>query len=94
MARVKEFKDGGAGNVGLSMLFKVINITQRKTKQPWMGSSLDQSVVPICQGYGFGLQSGYVQEATNECINKWNNKSMLLPLFLALLKNQLKKVTF
>ena len=32
MARVKEFKDGGAGNVGLSMLFKVINITQRKTK--------------------------------------------------------------
>ena len=37
------------------------------------------------EGCGFDPQSGYIQEATNECMNKWNNKSISLsPLFLFL----------
>ena len=44
----------------------------------WLGSS----VVPIYQVCGFYTLSGYVQESTNECINKWNNKSMFLSFSL------------
>ena len=38
------------------------------------------SVVPTLQGCGFDPQSGHMQASTNECINKWNNKSMFLCL--------------
>lgn len=41
-------------------------------------SSGGRSGIPICQGCGFDLQSGPKQESTNECIKKWNNKSMSL----------------
>ena len=39
---------------------------------------------PIRQGCGFDPQSGHIQESTNECISKWNNKSMFLSLSLLL----------
>ena len=56
------------------------------------------SVVWICQGHGFDLWSGHIQEATTDCINKWNNKLMSLSplsplplsLSLKLKKNTLK----
>lgn len=39
----------------------------------------------VRQGCRLGLPSGHTQEATNECIKKWNNKSMFSPLSLCLL---------
>ena len=57
----------------------------RQTKlHSWPGSSVGWSLVLISQGCG----SWYIQEATNEFISKWNNKSM----FLSLKKNNLKKL--
>ena len=38
------------------------------------------SIILIHQGCRFDPQSGYIQESTNECINKWNDKPMFLPL--------------
>ena len=35
---------------------------------------------PTHQGCRFDLWSGHVQESTNECIHKWNNKLMCLSL--------------
>ena len=49
---------------------------------PWPGSSLGESIVPLPQGLGFDPHSGHTRESTNECINKWNNKSMFLSLSL------------
>ena len=57
------------------------------------------SVVTICQVTGLLPGLGHVQEATSECINGWNNKSMFLSLsfflfpFLSLsqINNTLKK---
>ena len=46
----------------------------------WQGSSVGQSVVPILQSHRFDPRSGHIQEATHECINKWNNKLMFLSL--------------
>ena len=40
------------------------------------------------QGHGFDPQSGFMQESTNECINRWNNKSISLCLSHPLCKNQ------
>ena len=39
-----------------------------------------QHCPPDRQGCGFDPWSGHIQEATNEYINKWNNKSMSLSL--------------
>ena len=50
--------------------------------QPWLDSSVDQSIVPIRQGSGFHPWSGHIQESTNGCINKWNNKSIFFPFSL------------
>lgn len=36
----------------------------------------------IHQGCRFKLQSGYIEEATTECIRKWNKKSVSLSLYL------------
>ena len=47
--------------------------------QPYSASSVGWSIVLTCQDCEFDPQSGHIQ-ATNECINKWNNKSMFLPL--------------
>ena len=47
----------------------------------WPGGSVGQSILLILQGCGFGPQSGYIQESTNEYVSKWNNKSMFLFLF-------------
>ena len=46
------------------------------------------------QGYGFDPQSGHIQELTNDCKNKWNNKSVFLflpPLSLPLSKIKRQK---
>ena len=59
---------------------------QKKPVLPWQENSVGYSIDPICQGCGFNSMSGHMQEATNEGINKWNNKSMSLSLspFLSL----------
>ena len=50
------------------------------------------SIAPICEGYGLDRQSGHIQESTNECMNKWNNKSVFLSLHPPLLlPSSLKK---
>ena len=55
----------------------------------WLGSSVDESIILILQGCSFDSHRN--QELPNECINKWNNKSMFLsPFFSFSLKNQLK----
>ena len=38
------------------------------------GSSVDWSTIPIHQGGGLHPWSGHIQEATNERINKWDNR--------------------
>ena len=45
---------------------------------PWLGGSVGWSIVPVCQSCRFDPQSGHIQEMTNECIDKWNNKSVSL----------------
>ena len=45
-----------------------------KKLRAWPGSPIGQSAVLIGQNCGFDPQSWHVQEASNECINKWNNK--------------------
>ena len=57
------------------------------TVVPWPASSGGESVVLLQQGRGFDPQSGRTQEATDECINKWNNKSVFLPPFICLSPN-------
>ena len=52
--------------------------------RPWLGCSVGQNVIPIHQGCEFIPRSGHIQESTNECINKWNNKSMFLSFSLKL----------
>ena len=47
------------------------------------------SIVPMHPGWGFDPQSGHVQEATNESINRWNNKLISLS-FKSTNKNLLK----
>ena len=37
-----------------------------------------ESIIPICQGWGFNPWLGHIQESTNECMNKWNNKLISL----------------
>ena len=49
---------------------------------PWLGGSVGQSVIPTCQGGGFDSPSQHIQESTNECINKWNNRRVFLSLSL------------
>ena len=39
----------------------------------------------------FPLKSGNIQEASNECINKWNNKSMSFSLKFLKTKNKIDK---
>ena len=46
---------------------------------PWRSSSVGWRVFLMRQGCRFDPQSGHMQESTNECIDKWNNKSMPLP---------------
>ena len=38
----------------------------RMTGEPWPDSSVGWSIVSVCQGCGFDLQSGHRQEATDE----------------------------
>ena len=47
---------------------------------PWPGSSTGWSVILMRQGCVFHPWSGHMQESTNECINKWNSRSMSLSL--------------
>ena len=47
---------------------------------PWLGSSVGSRVILIHQGCGFDPWSRYIEDSTNECINKWNNKSMFFSL--------------
>ena len=37
---------------------------------------------PYTKVTGFDPQSRHIEESTNECINKWNKKSVFLSLFL------------
>ena len=60
----------------------------RMSLQPWLGSSVGWSVIRIQQGCGFNLRSGHIQESTNECIKKWNNKLMSVCLSLSLKINK------
>ena len=46
--------------------------------RPWPSSSVGERVIPIRQGRGLHPQSGDIQESTNECKTRWNNKSMCL----------------
>ena len=63
-----------------------------KLEWPWPGSSVGWSVNPTHRSCVFGPQSGLTQEATDECINKWNNKSMFLSLSqINKLKNRTKR---
>lgn len=48
--------------------------------RPWPGSSDGESIVLTHQGFWVTIQSGHIQKSTNECRNKWNNKSMSLAL--------------
>ena len=57
---------------------------------PWPGSSVRWSIIPLCQGCGFDLWPGHIQEAMNECISKWHNKSIVFSLSLSL-KSVVKK---
>ena len=43
------------------------------------------------QGYRLNSRSGHIQESTNKCINKWNNKSVFLFLSLSL---SISKINF
>ena len=52
----------------------------QKSLKPYAGSSVHQNIVLTCQGCGFDPQLGYLPESTNECLNKENNKSMVLSL--------------
>ena len=45
---------------------------------PWLGISVSLKVVWLGQGCRLHLWSGHIQEATNECIHKWNNKWIFL----------------
>ena len=75
----------------------MLKIVIKKYKnRPWLGSSVGWSVVPLRQVCGFDLWAGHMQEATNECMNTWNNKSMS-PSFLSLPRpysSSLSKVNF
>ena len=51
--------------------------------QPGPRSSVGWSIILLHRGCGFNPQSGHIQEATYECINKRNNKSMSLSLSLS-----------
>ena len=58
-------------------LWKTVWSFLKKLKiRPWWDSSVGYNIVPICQGCGFDSQSGHIQETTNECTHKWNNKSI------------------
>ena len=61
----------------------VSSIKHLKKNQPWPVSSVGQNV-PVRQGCRFDPQPGHVQEATNKCVNKWNNKSTFFFLSLPL----------
>ena len=43
---------------------------------PWPGSSVGWSIVSLSQGCGLILGQGMYKEATNECVNKWNDESL------------------
>ena len=48
----------------------------------WLGSSVGWSVVLLYQGYVFNPPQGTYKKQPNEWINNWNNKLMILFLFL------------
>ena len=56
------------------------SLLKRRNTKPGLGwvAQLSKSVVPIHQGFGFDSPSGQIQKSTNECINKWRNKSVFL----------------
>lgn len=53
--------------------------------QPWSGSSVDQSN---------SANQGTYKKQPNECINKWNRKSMFLPCFTLSLPPSLQSIDF
>ena len=59
-----------------------ISVLIKETLEPWLGSSAGWSIVLIHQRYRFDPWSGYIQELTNACMEKWNNKSVFLSLCL------------
>lgn len=65
-----------------------IKCQHQKLQEPWAGGSIGWNAVPIRQGCGFNPWSRHIREATNECGNKWDNKSVFLSL-----KNQFKKAS-
>ena len=53
-----------------------------KQSRPWLGIST-RALSWHCQGCGFDPWSEHVEESTDECINKWNNKPLSLSHFLS-----------
>lgn len=55
------------------------SLCKTKIRNTVLGPGLLACLVRVSSQYAkisFDLHSGHVQEATNECINTWNNKSM------------------
>ena len=81
-------------NFKISWVHYQIKIFFLRTAQLWPSCSAGWNVVPMCHGCGFYPWSEPIQKSTNAFMDEWNNKSMVLSLFLSLLKkNQLKKQT-
>ena len=53
---------------------------------PWLGGLAGESTIPISRGCGLDPWPGHIHKSTNECTNKWNDKSMLLSLSLSKIK--------
>ena len=60
--------------------------------RPLAMSSVNWSVILMRQGFEFKPRSGHVEEATNECINKWNNTLMFLSLLSSFFLKSINKL--
>ena len=71
------------------------NLLQKSASEPWLGGSVGQSIILICQGFRFNPWSGHMQDSTNECSNGWNTTnscfSLSLPLTLQSINKFVKK---
>ena len=59
---------------------KIFKKFKEADSRHWPGSSVGWNIIPIHQGCGFDPRSGHIQESTNECIKKCDNKLMSLSL--------------
>ena len=58
--------------------FTVCMENNTKIVPGWVAQLVQVSSFLMCQGCRFSLWSGYIQEATNKCMNKLNNKSVFI----------------